>query len=216
MAPPRRPLPDDIVCEFDWADLYINRRSGRVYLVQEWNYTWLSMPGTQSWTLQDKQEFHAWLEDGARFWDEERPRLMPKSGPLYRRFPGGLPIYNDIKWVLRGGHWQVTVEKVNSSSPPPKPVVNPQRRTIRFTLGKNGGPNYGGTAFFQGLKGDLKGYGSNVEWRGQLAWIAKEINRKHIGSSFEVPEPPAPLGEWKPEFKKGCEEASSCTIELRK
>jgi hypothetical protein len=115
-----------------WCDLYVDAEHG-VVLQQWWKYNWQQATiGGPDWTLAEKKRFHRSVRrQVALVWNNRvRLRLHVKSDPhsslghaegpshgslvssFVSRFgSSGAPINMDIRWVLSGGHWDVTVWK---------------------------------------------------------------------------------------------------------
>jgi hypothetical protein len=98
----------------------------RVFVQQEWLYTWTVNPGATAWTIQQKRHFHNTLDRQvwANWSDQIRIRLGGGTA-LARQFNGRtLRLTFDIRWVLRGGHWSVTVRKLPPGSDPTTFISN--------------------------------------------------------------------------------------------
>jgi hypothetical protein len=118
-----------------WCDLYIDAEHG-VVLQQWWKYDWKQATiGGPEWTSAEKRRFHRSVRRQiALVWNNRvRLRLHVKSDPhaslghaegpshgslvsafVSRFASSGAPINMDIRWVLSGGHWDVTVWKMTT------------------------------------------------------------------------------------------------------
>jgi hypothetical protein len=98
-----------------WADISLNLESGHIFVQENWHYTWVADAGLSAWNLAEKRAFHAQVDRQIwSVWSSGRFHIRVRGATAFaRRFPRGLPTTEfDIRWVLRGGHWQVTARKM--------------------------------------------------------------------------------------------------------
>lgn len=98
-----------------WADISLNLETGHVFVQENWHYTWKADAGATAWSLAEKRKFHALVDRQIwSVWSSGRFHLRVKgAGKFVKRFPVHLPTTEfDIRWVLKGGHWEVTARKM--------------------------------------------------------------------------------------------------------
>lgn len=97
-----------------WADISLNLDTGHVFVQEKWHYEWFADPGAEAWSLAEKRAFHALVDQQIwSVWSSGQFHLRVRGkGEFVRKFPTRLPVSEfDIKWVLKGGHWQVRARK---------------------------------------------------------------------------------------------------------
>lgn len=97
-----------------WADISLNTDTGHVFVQEKWHYDWTVDRGARAWTLAEKRRFHALVDRQIwSVWSSGQFHLRVRGrGEFVRKFPTRLPITEfDVKWVLKGGHWQVQARK---------------------------------------------------------------------------------------------------------
>jgi hypothetical protein len=118
-----------VVSRQDWGTVDVDTTAGRVFLQQEWRYTWTVIPPTAPWTLAEKRSFHH--ETDRRIWGRwsNRIRLRVTGAAAFSRTfaAGGVPINFDVRWVTTAGHWQVNAHKT-----PPGTSINAFRQNVDF------------------------------------------------------------------------------------
>jgi len=98
-----------------WADISLNLDTGHIFVQENWHYNWVVDAPLADWTLAEKRAFHAQVDRQIwSVWSSGRYHVRVRGANAFaRRFPHGLPTTEfDIRWVLRGGHWQVTARKM--------------------------------------------------------------------------------------------------------
>jgi hypothetical protein len=121
-APKRTPTKmSHIVSRQPWGVIDLDTTAGRIFFQQEWFYTWALFNATvPPWTLHQKRFFHNTLD--RQIWSRWSNRVKLQvvgATPFARHFArSGVSINFDIKWVLRPGHYAVTVRKMPAGSDP--------------------------------------------------------------------------------------------------
>ena len=101
-----------LVSKLPWGDIDLDTTAGRIFFQQKWKYTWTKVGAASEWTTAQKRNFHNTLDK--QVWSVWSMKIKIKAvgGTLARRFPAGLPINFDVKWVLAAGHWTVNARKL--------------------------------------------------------------------------------------------------------
>jgi hypothetical protein len=103
-----------VVKRLPWCVIDIDTTLGRIFFQQSWKYDWSVRPPMADWTLAEKRTFHNSVD--RQIWASwsNRVRLgVSGASAIARRFaPTGVTINLDVRWVLRDGHWDVTVWKM--------------------------------------------------------------------------------------------------------
>jgi len=110
-----------LVSRQPWGVIDLDTVGGRIFFQQDWFYTWTLFNATvPAWTLNQKRFFHNTLDRQiwAR-WSNHIKLRVSGTTPFARRFAAsGVAINFDIRWVLRPGHYAVTVRKMPPGSTP--------------------------------------------------------------------------------------------------
>jgi hypothetical protein len=108
-----------IVSRQPWGVIDIDTTLGRVFLRQDWHYTWkLYTAGLRPWTYEQKRKFHNTID--RQIWGiwSNRVRLKVSGNADFCKHvaASGVPINFDIRWVTGVGHWSVGVRKMPAGS----------------------------------------------------------------------------------------------------
>lgn len=98
-----------------WSDISLNLETGHIFVQENWHYNWVADRPLPPWNLAEKRSFHAQVDRQIwSVWSSGRFHIRVRGANAFaRRFAGGLPTTEfDIRWVLHGGHWQVTARKM--------------------------------------------------------------------------------------------------------
>ena len=98
-----------------WADISLNLETCHVFVQENWHYNWVVDAPLSAWNLAEKRAFHSQVDRQIwSVWSSGRYHVRVRgNNPFARRFSHGLPTTEfDIRWVLHGGHWQVTARKM--------------------------------------------------------------------------------------------------------
>jgi hypothetical protein len=103
-----------IVRDTAWCVIDIDTSTGRVFLQQRWNYTWVVRPPMALWTPAEKSSFHKKADHSIwNAWSNKAKLKVTGTAKFARTFNGkGLPINLDIRRVTAKHHWLVNVTKV--------------------------------------------------------------------------------------------------------
>ena len=125
-----------LVAREPWGTVDLNTTEGRVWVQQDWFYTWTVNPGAAAWTTTQKQEFHNTLDRQVWAGWSDRIRVrVAGPGEFARRFAGaGLRLTFDVHWVLAAGHWSVRVRKLPAGSNPTTFISNVSFTTRQIEL----------------------------------------------------------------------------------
>jgi hypothetical protein len=125
-----------LVAREPWGTVDLNTTEGRVWVQQNWLYTWTVNPGATAWTIAQKRHFHNTLDRQVWAGWSDRTRVrVAGAGDLARRFAaGGLRLTFDVHWVLASGHWSVRVRKLPAGSNPTTFISNVSFTTRQIEL----------------------------------------------------------------------------------
>jgi hypothetical protein len=103
-----------VVKQLTWCVIDIDTTLGRIFFQQWWKYAWEVQTPMADWTLAEKRTFHNSVD--RQIWASwsNRVRLgVAGTHAFARRFAAaGATINLDVRWMLRDGHWDVTVLKM--------------------------------------------------------------------------------------------------------
>lgn len=119
-----------------WGVVDFVMDENRVFVQQDWFYTWTVNPGATDWTIQQKRHFHNTLDKQIwGVWSDHVRIKVDGSTPLAKRFHGHpLRLTFDIRWVLKTGHWDVHVRKLPAGSNPTTFISNVTFSTRKIEL----------------------------------------------------------------------------------
>ena len=98
-----------------WGIVDLDTTTGQVVVREDWLYLWKLWPGvTAHWTYPQKHSTHTQIDRGIwAIWSNRHPiRVVPKPGNAAPAFGTVANVSFDVRWVLKGGHWTVTVWKM--------------------------------------------------------------------------------------------------------
>lgn len=97
-----------------WCSIDIDTTTGRIFLQERWQYTWLVRAPLLPWTLQQKRNFHNAADRAIWAAWSNRAKVRVTGGSQFARSFAGrdLPLELDIRWVLARPHWNVNVTKI--------------------------------------------------------------------------------------------------------
>ena len=102
-----------LTSKLDWGDIDLNTETGQVFFQQKWFYNWITVAGVTPWTRAEKLHFHNTLDQQIwKIWSNKVKIRVTGGCALAKRFPHGLPINFDVRWVLKPGHWTVNARKL--------------------------------------------------------------------------------------------------------
>jgi hypothetical protein len=104
-----------LVANKPWGILDFDTRSGQVVVREDWLYRWSLWPGvTGHWTYPQKKATHTRIDRSVwAIWSNRHPiTVRARAGHTPPPFGGTAKVSFDVRWVLSGGHWTVTVWKM--------------------------------------------------------------------------------------------------------
>lgn len=103
-----------VVRETDWCTIDLDTTAGRVFFQQRWAYVWIADAPHTPWTLAEKRNFHRRSDVAIwAIWSNRARMTVTGTSAFATRFRSrGVPINLDVRWVLSGQHWTVSVFKV--------------------------------------------------------------------------------------------------------
>lgn len=125
-----------LVAREAWAVIDLNTTEGRVWVQEDWQYTWTVMPGARPWTIEQKRHFHNTLDRQVwANWSDRVKIRVAGDHDLARRFgTHGMRLTFDIHWVTKPGHWSVSVRKMPPGSDPTSFISNVTFSTRKIEL----------------------------------------------------------------------------------
>lgn len=86
-----------LVAKEDWGVVDLNTTTGRVFVQEDWLYTWLLYPGVAShWTLAEKRLFHHRVDIGVwKLWSNHLILNVSGTAPFPAR---RVPVNFDVRW----------------------------------------------------------------------------------------------------------------------
>ena len=103
-----------VVRETPWCVIDIDTSAGSIFLQERWFYVWKCKDGQPAWTVEEKRNFHNRADRAIWATWSFRVKLRAHGASAFaRKFKDcDIGINFDIRWVLTGGHWTVTVTKI--------------------------------------------------------------------------------------------------------
>lgn len=102
-----------------WCSIDLDTGEGRIVLLERWQYVWaVASDKIKRWTLAEKQEFHRRVDREVwAAWSGRAFLQVEGTSDFARRYAGRkIPVYTDVRWVLKSAHWTVTVTKVEKGA----------------------------------------------------------------------------------------------------
>jgi len=98
----------------DRMDLYVNDKTGTILVQLKWKYSWATSKGTKRWTFTEKAAFHQAADKLIwQIWSDKITLNVGGSSELAKKYKSkGLKVNFDIRWVISGAHWDVSVTKI--------------------------------------------------------------------------------------------------------
>ncbi len=115
-----------IVKREPWATIDINLTERRIFVREDWQYTWTTEAGQPDWTPEEQHNFHHLVDRSIWAQWSWRPLIRVHRTHSHSRSPGWqlreelarspLPVTFDVRRGSALPHWTVTVEKVDPNT----------------------------------------------------------------------------------------------------
>jgi hypothetical protein len=102
-----------------WCTLDLDTTEGKIVLLERWQYVWLvGSRSTKRWTLAEKQQFHQRVDKEIwAAWSNRAFLKVDGTSEFAKRFGGRMvPVFTDVRWVLKDAHWTVSVKKIDKGT----------------------------------------------------------------------------------------------------
>ena len=129
-----------IVTREPWATVDINVTEHRIFVREDWQYTWTTEAGQPEWTPEEQHHFHHLVDRSIWAQWSWRPLIRVQRRHPDRRSPGWqlreelarspLPVTFDVRRVSMLPHWTVTVVKRDPTKERKRAEVVFGKRTI--------------------------------------------------------------------------------------
>jgi hypothetical protein len=118
-----------LVSRQPWGVVDLDTIQGRVFVQQDWYYTWHTIAPATAWTVAEKRAFHRATDRSIWARWSNRIRLhVAGAGTFCRTFAAsGVPINFDVRWKTRAGQWHVNAYKT-----PPGTAINTYHQSVDF------------------------------------------------------------------------------------
>lgn len=103
-----------IVRNAAWCEIDLDTAAGVIFLQLKWHYTWLVRPPLLPWSLAEKRGFHNSVDRAIwASWSNRVNLSVSGAADFAQRFRATrIRINLDVRWVLSGQQWDVTVTKI--------------------------------------------------------------------------------------------------------
>ena len=126
-----------------WGVVDLDTSKRRVFVREDWQYSWDVEPGQPDWTHAEQLAFHKAVDRAVWAKWSERVRIQARSSgfqkhPTTDRFKWeiagvALELSFDVRMVRSNGHWRVTVNKVDPQVKP-KPRAEVINKSLEIIL----------------------------------------------------------------------------------
>lgn len=134
-----------IVKREPWATVDINVTEHRIFVREDWRYTWTTDAGQPEWTPEEQHNFHHLVDRSIWAQWSWRPLIRVHRAHPHGRSPGWqlreeltrspIPVTFDVRRVSALPHWTVTVQKVdpNIKTKPTAKVYFTAKKILLFS-----------------------------------------------------------------------------------